>query len=191
MAESSRGSWIISIVALGIGIVALLLSLGIPFAAPGGAPGPQGQEGPQGPEGNGTLMVRSSTSAGQRITAVCNSYLGAEVTLTVPGPGTIVVTAQLQLFIEHGQGTDQVVRIGLSGVSGEGCSEDAPVFGGFFFISAPQPSDTYVFNPFLQRPFVIVNAGTYTYYVDTGMTSGASIGDRLAGGVMVAVFYPS
>ena len=156
-------------------------------AGPQGPPGADGPQGPAGPPGPGTLMGSSVVSTTQAITGTCSQYSGAQVTLTVPGPGTVVVTANPIIVLTHNAGTRNAVRVFLDTTSAV-CTSDGyyawtEVRGGL-----PGPED-YVAQLTPQEPFAIAAAGTYTFYLngvlyDTGPASffRASV---------VAVFYPS
>jgi len=154
---------------------------------PQGPPGADGPQGPAGPAGPGTLMGSSVVSTTQAITGTCSQYSGAEVTLTVPGPGTVVVTANPIIVLPHNAGTRNAVRVFLDTTSAV-CTSDGyyawtEVRGGL-----PGPED-YVAQLTPQKPFAIASAGTYAFYLngilyDTGPAS-------FYRGSIVAVFYPS
>ncbi len=211
-------NWL-SIAALGTGIVALAVSLGIPGPTgpvgpmgldgatgpqgPGGPQGlqgdpglqgPQGDPGLQGPPGPGTLMVWDGNVGNQVLTTECTNYLGAEVTITVPEPGTIVVTANAVVAIQHGFGTIDAVGVVL-GTSRTDCSTIGPegAFKTVLLVDSATPTEFFVEGLFLQRPFAVTAAGTYTIYLNIGLEdfSGASTLDQILWSSMIAAFYPS
>ena len=149
------------------GLVALLIP---------GAPGP------------GTLMAQNSHGGPMRIGSTCTHYLGAEVTIAVPGPGTVVVSATVGVGVNHSFGTNDEARIIVAASDSE-CA----ITNYTAFVSVPQTLST---DPFhfqtvsVLRPFA-VGAGSHTFYVNGVMASGADANDRFDSASLVAVFYPA
>ena len=209
MAAASSMGWLnwISIAALGTGIVALAVSLGVPGPVgptgpmgldgpvgsmgpmgPVGATGPIGAIGPQGPPGPGTLMDFDENSGNQALTTSCQNYVGSALFFTVFGPGTIVVTASAGFLIENTAGTADNLQIFID-PSISGCAID-PYYA-TYYVDTSSGSQFVLDVLFLQEPFVITAAGTYTFYLNTQMVSGQSPSDIIFQSSMIAVFYPS
>ncbi len=206
MAAASTMGWMswLSIAALGTGIVALAVSVGIPGpvgpmgpiglpgitgpAGPLGPTGATGPEGPQGPPGLGTLMAWDGNTGGQGLTSTCANFVGSAVTITVPGAGTVIVTASALIQIEHSTGIADVVRLFLD-TSTTGCVDDD--YSTWFFWNGLRPTALETHDHFIQKPFVIAAAGTHTFYLNAFMDAGQSGGDSIHRSSMIAVFYPS
>jgi hypothetical protein len=191
-----------------LSVVAIVIAMVMAFVLPGpqGATGAQGDAGPagaagtngldgtdgatgaQGPPGNGTIMAYSSSILVNNLQTTCTHHTNGNVTITVPGPGTIVVTSTVKISLDHTAGTDDVPRVFI-GTNATDCTIDA--WRAFLTISETQATDTYWVNIFVQKPFTIPAAGTYTYYVNGNMWSGQSGGDIYLASGTIAVFYPA
>ncbi len=185
-------------IAVGISTIAIVIALIEIFIIPGptgpeGDIGPQGSEGPQGeqgPQGKSTIMAYSTSSSIVYVAALpnCSHQPRAEVTITVPSPGIIVVTATVKVRINHTMGTDDVIRVFIGEEETE-CSDDE--WRSLYHISETQGTDIYWGSLFVQKPFIINNAGTYTFYINGQMWEGWSSEDVIYGSGTTAVFYPS
>ena len=149
--------------------------------------GAQGPAGPQGPQGNGTIMASDTNQGGFLIGSSCTHYTGSAVTITVAGPGTIVVTATVTIQIEHTVSVRDSVELFL-GTSNSDCNPDP--FYAAWRVDTNIPTSTHWFPTPLQETFTISTAGTYTFYLNGIMNEGASAGDIFSHSSMVAVFYP-
>jgi len=122
-----------------------------------------------------------------QVTSTCTRIVGSEVSITVPGPGTIVVYAKVWVQLEHmSGGTDQII---LTVNATTICTRD--LWAGDAFASFSLPPDNYYDTVPIFRPFAVGAAGTYTYGVNGVMFQGASAGDGIHKSVLVLVFYPS
>ena len=197
----SKLGTILSVVAVILAVAALTMSLVIPgpAGAPGapglngtdgtdGATGPQGPQGPQGPPGNGTLMARAAEGVAADIASTCTRFTGAEVTIDVPGPGTVVVTAVVVLDVSHTSGTRDLANVVIQQALTT-CPIDP--YRGLVVVQAGLPTDSYAVNVPLQRPFTVSGTGTITLGVNGQMAQGHDAGDQFYTASLVAVFYPS
>ncbi|MCJ2669764.1 MAG: hypothetical protein LN416_04550 [Candidatus Thermoplasmatota archaeon] len=118
----------------------------------------------------------------------CTAYAAAMVTITVPSDGYIVVSAQVQLGIEHTSGTQDawVISVGSSPLD---C--DNTVFGWNDTIEDDAATDPSVKRTAYAQRWFAVTSGTYDYYIVGYMFQGQSASDRFLWSNMVAVFYPS
>ena len=202
MAAASTMGWMnwLSIAALGIAVVALVASFGIAgpaLVAPQGPEGPQGPQGDPGPQGAGTVMAWDDNSGLQALTPTCTNYAGAAVAISVPGPGTVVVIANAQLQVELLDREDIVgVFIDTKNGTAEGCVVDA--YQGLLKIlhaatapGSPEPL-LWTTGVFVQKPFVITQAGTFTFYLNVLIDfEGQNPNDAIIFSSMIAVFYPT
>ena len=198
-------SWL-SIAALGTGIVALAVSLGIPgpagpvgpIGSPGvtgpvgptgpiGATGAQGPQGDTGPVGLGTIMAWQ-TAGGLPFTieTSCTNYLS--VTIDVPGPGSVVVSTTSQLGINHVSGNGDDMRY-MTGTSALDCNTDEAMQT--YLLDARLPSVFWVFGGASVEVFPVGAAGSFTYYLNAYMFLGQDTSDAFHRSSMVAVFYPT
>ncbi|OGS51475.1 MAG: hypothetical protein A3K65_04215 [Euryarchaeota archaeon RBG_16_68_12] len=213
-AQGSRMGMVLGAVAVVLAALALVLSLVIPGpigpTGPTGATGPvgpvgstgatgaagatgatgltgaNGPAGPQGPPGNGTLMV-SNGSATLTSIQTCTDYMS--ITITVPGPGTIVVTEVIHIWVDHTTGTADGWWFYVETTGGD-CA-DTPPYNWIDYLGSGDTSGNYNKMGTLIRPFTVSAAGTYTYHANLRMWVGGNALDRAQAGFMLAVFYPS
>jgi len=190
---------IVSAVSLTLGVVALIVALIGVIVNPGaagpagpvgadGQQGPQGNEGPTGPPGTGSILATNVSRETTTIQTICTHYAKAEVTITVPSQGTIVVSTVVQIYIDHTYGTTDSWYV-VHGLSAVDCGTWSQAAVG----SVPANVDSEGFlreSVFVQTTFD-VSAGTFTYYVNGYMISGQSANDWFWFSNSVAVFYPS
>jgi len=191
---SSLGKWL-SIVAVALAAVALVISVAVPgptgpAGANGtnGATGPQGAIGPTGPAGPGTLMAMNSTAAQVTIGSACTTYTSAEVNITVPRAGEIVIMASVMLDISHTAGTRDIAFVVIQNNTNL-CPDDP--YLGIMVVQSGLPTDTYWQSIPVNKNYTVSSAGTYTFYVNGRMTGGQNAGDRFWYANLIAVFYPA
>jgi hypothetical protein len=185
----------LSAAAIAVAVVALIAALVVPgpagpkgdtgLAGADGTNGLPGSTGPQGPPGNGTLMSSSFNSAATLIGSTCTNY--AQVAITVPSSGTVVVQAQVRVIIEHSLNTRDLLNLQLS------TDPAACGVGPYTWpvdVQTSYPSAVQFYGAAPQRAFS-VTAGAQTYYLNGIMNLGASPGDEFDEANLVAVFYPS
>jgi hypothetical protein len=126
----------------------------------------------------------STTNIGSSAT----QYDEAQVTLTVPGPGYIVVTSNVRVKISHTSGTLDNLELNHStGVSSMGSSNT--------LVDEEIPS-TYGTDTDMDRTFSVhsthgvTGAGTYTYYLVGRMVSGQDSGDLFWYAQTTGIYYP-
>lgn len=150
--------------------------------------GLQGPQGPEGPPGPGSLMAFSLIYTDTTLTDTCAAFTDAEVSITVPGPGRVLVTAQVRLDIYHTQGTADFWRLFLSNTPAN-CNNNA------WALASEIPStwgdDVSATQNSLQKVFNTPTAGTYTYYINGYMVLGSGDGDIHQLSNMVVIFFPS
>jgi len=165
-------------VSLGLSILAVALSL----VALGAALLAPALLGPR------TLMAQARRGGPVTIGATCTHYPSAEVSISVPGPGTIVVSATVGVGINHTVGVSDEARIFVAS-SPTDCTLDNYTA----FVSVPQslPTDPFHYEtvPIL-RPFAVRASGAYAFYVNGIIPSGWDPGDRFDSASLVATFYP-
>lgn len=153
-----------------------------------GAQGPQGDPGPQGPPGPGSLISVDVASTTTTIGSSCTAYVDAMVTITVPSDGIVVVSAQVQLRINHTQGTEDRWWVSVSDTPTD-C--DGTVFAWVDTIPQDAATDSSIDRSAYAQRWFGVSAGTYDYYI-VGIMAPGQIGDDVFWYAnMVAVFYPS
>ncbi len=174
-------------IALLVGIVALAVNFVVAGPTgpqgPAGADGAAGATGAQGPAGPGSLMFSANKTETIFIGAGCTNY--ANITVALPGPGTVVVTASTRWIIDHTSGTADTARAFL-GTSVTDCTVDE--YRVFAEIAAEAATGAHFLTLVAFEPFSVPAAGTYTYSVNADLGSG---NDRVYGAGLVAVFYPS
>jgi len=152
-----------------------------------GATGSQGPQGPQGPPGPGTLMNSSSRFTTMTFTT-CGNYTGSELSITVPGPGTIVVSAYVMFRIVHTTGSPTDVAQAVINVTANNCPNNA--YTSFENVLAAEPSGSFIKNTFVQLPTHVTASGTYTFYLNAAQWTGSGA-VTIERATMIAVFYPT
>lgn len=140
-----------------------------------------------------SVMAQSSRGGIVAIGSVCTHYPGAEVTLTAPGGGTIVVSATVGVGVNHSFGIGDETWIVVAASATECSMPDSTPFDSTAFVSVPAtlPTDRYHYETVpLLRSFS-VQGGPHTFYVNAFMAQGAGVGDRFDSASLVAVFYPA
>lgn len=154
-----------------------------------GTTGPQGPRGPAGVPGNGTL---TSIGIGSPPLATIGSSCtnsGVSVTITVPGPGELIVQGTTQLRINHTAGTEDrwLVAIGST-------TTECPTMPWSWVDSVGTNDPTqaqYWKSAYVQAPWGVTEAGTYTWYLNAYMIVGQDPYDMFIQTYMIVTFYPT
>lgn len=183
--SSSGSSKGLNLVAIALAAAAIVLAVVLPGpVGPAGPKGDTGATGAQGPQGV-TVIATGSNSVPHYIPYVCAPY--ANVTITVPGPGTVAVSASVRLSVLHTMGTEDVITVALDLQPGR-CANDSYLM--WYSPGSATPSSTINASVFVQKAFTVYAATTYRYYVSGYIWPGEGGSDFL-GASLVAVFYPS
>lgn len=157
-------------------------------AGPEGPQGPVGPQGPQGDPGPGAIIATGVSGSTTTIGIACTHYDNAEVTITVPSDGTIIVTAQIWVRISHTFGTEDSWRLAI----GENPTDCASAYYRWAdSITSNAPNDSDADRTGSPHRVFFVSAGTYTYYANGYMVSGQDVSDVFWYASLIAVFYPS
>jgi hypothetical protein len=155
--------------------------------------------GPTGPVGApGTRAVVNQTSDGQESTilSTCGSYPGSNVSFAAKGPGTIVVTATVSLYLQINLSNAADVYISLWNPS-TSCS---PTLNSYVYVGAPCRIANYPSQDLCQywpdislvQTFPVPSAGDYTISViGTARSAYSGNGCYFEGASVAGVFYPS
>jgi hypothetical protein len=158
-----------------IAIAIAVLALVIAFIIPGPAP-------------SGSIMAQHSVGRLEPMGSTCTHYPGAEVSISVPAAGIIVVSATVNVGIDHTFGFSDEARIVVATSSTE-CTFNN--YTGVVSVPFSLPTDSLHYETVpLLRPFSVSGAGTVTFYVNGFMFNGANLGDRFDSASLVAVYYP-
>lgn len=174
-AGESERRWVF--VALLFAAIALVLAVALP-----------GLLVPRGP-----VVARADVDAlptGRTLAAApgCTNVAGANVTIAAPSAGTIVVTANGRLLLNHSFGFEDTVGMFIGNASAR-CPYP---FGWVSDVAGYVPTDPFVEMSFsLTTTFTVSRGGTYTLYLNGHMWRGGDAADRLLTASVVAVFYPA
>ena len=141
-----------------------------------------------GAPGRGTIASYDEQEGGWTINATCTHYGDANVSITVPGPGTIIVTATIQVTLAHAAGTEDLVWMFI-GRTATDCALGTRLL--IANVEETEGSGNYIETVPGIRPVDVTGAGTYTFYVNGFMVNGQSSGDEFTRAEIVAVYYPS
>ncbi len=178
-------SLILSAIAVVLAAGALVVAFAVPGpTGPGGATGSTGATGPRGPAGNGTIQGSFyDYNETAMVMTNCTTDAGANVTLTVPTSGTVVLTAFENFIVGHTTGTYDAIDL-AGGTPANYCM----FFRGNVYVPANQPTGGYVLAGTLIVSLPIARAGTYTFSVSAVNYGGSAAFEYVS---MSAVFYPS
>jgi hypothetical protein len=134
------------------------------------------------------IVAQHSVGGPVTITSSCTHYPGAEVSISVSAAGIIVVSATVNVGIDHTFGFSDEARIVVATSSTE-CTFNN--YTGVVSVPFSLPTDSLHYETVpLLRPFSVSGAGTVTFYVNGFMFNGANLGDRFDSASLVAVYYP-
>jgi hypothetical protein len=135
-----------------------------------------------------SIMAQHSVGGAKPMGSTCTHYPGAEVSISVPAAGIIVVSATVNVGIDHTFGFSDEARIVVATSSTE-CTFNN--YTGIVSVPFSLPTDSLHYETVpLLRPFSVSGAGTVTFYVNGYMFNGASLDDRFDSASLVAVYYP-
>jgi len=137
-----------------------------------------------------TFVVGNESEQTTTITSSCTDYDDLVVTVSAPGPGIIVVNANIQLWVRHTQGNWDYARMWI-GTSPTDCTDELG-FGAdttYFKVEPEMPST--VMHPWLtmRKLLHVEKAGTTTFYV-TGTNAGTPNTVSFFFGHMDAMYIP-
>jgi hypothetical protein len=138
-----------------------------------------------------TFMVYDGTANTTAIGANCTSYAGLAVPITVPGPGTIVVEANIDLYIDHvPQGPGQTEVDLWIGTSATDCTSDTAIAGDMLiYLMQNEPTGGYWPWVTMKKVMHVETAGTHTFYA-TGKHVQGTDAPFFYWGHMDATFIP-
>ena len=115
-------------------------------------------------------------------------YDDAQVELTVPGPGYVVVTSTVQARFDHAYGTIDALILGHSTDPGMLPSGYSQVYDD---IPAEFPTVSGYYRTFsVHSTHEVPSAGTYTYYLVGAMDLGGNAGDVFVSSQTTGIYYP-
>lgn len=130
----------------------------------------------------------ASATFGNAVTieATCTNYMA--VTITVSGPGSVVVTTTSIISFDHTSGTIDNMRY-MTGTSASDCVEDEA--SQIYDVDPNVPTSLWIGGGASTEAFTVFTAGSFTYYLNGFMLFGQDPNDEFLAASMVAVFYPS
>ena len=129
------------------------------------------------------------TETPQTIPTSVGQLGAAQVSLTVPGPGLIVITTKVWVTLSHTTGT--IDRLLLNH------SDSSSTLGATATLVYEEVPSEYASVSNLDRTFTVLSshavasAGTHTFYLVGRMDSGGDASDQFNNCHMVAVYYPT
>ncbi|HEV8358931.1 MAG TPA: hypothetical protein VGR28_00600 [Candidatus Thermoplasmatota archaeon] len=133
-------------------------------------------------------LATDTAVATTTITLACVNYADAQVTISWPSSGRVVVDADAWLKINHVVGTRDMAEI-MVGTTNTDCGSPA-FYWGVHSIAANEPTEVYDDTVHLSRTFVVAGAGSQTYFLNGMMFQGQDANDWFWFAAMNAVFYP-
>jgi hypothetical protein len=169
-----RVALILAVAALVLGVSALGVSLGAYGSSQGNGPG--------------VIVSHATFNAGGGLIphGSCQNVTSLILKINVSGPGTVVVSANVQVTLYHSGAYYAAAGIYVSNAS-TSCP-GAPVLA---YIDSGAASGTYIEDVSAMYSFAVTTAGTDSFYV-TGYDYSTGT-DHTEGGFvnMVAIFYPT
>ena len=136
---------------------------------------------------NRVPFATTMSGATTYLTNTWANYVNGTVSITVPGPGNIVVEANAYMELDHTNGTADNLFLNIGTTATDGGSPYDEVAW-----TIPSTDPTSALSPYtftVRKVFNVTAAGTYTYYLNGEMTSGASGSDNFYWCRMIATFY--
>jgi len=132
------------------------------------------------------VVATASSTSVLDLAETCQNQPDGHVTITAPGPGTLIVEASVTLVRTHLEGTEDSVHLNLSPTSGD-CGDYGPqAFQSVVPSNLPNFSSAY-HQYIVRRTVSIGTAGSSTCYLNAfRLGSFASISSSY----LTAVFYP-
>ena len=131
-------------------------------------------------------MASATLITPMTIEVTCTNYMS--VTITVPGPGLVVVWATSVLSFDHTFGT--IDNMGyMTGTSVTDCVQD--VASQIYDVDPAIPTSLWIGGGATMEVFTVATAGSVTYYLNGFMVFGQDPNDVFISATMVAVFYPA
>ena len=141
--------------------------------------------GPAGPDGGIIIDVDGGFTA-TNIGIACTAFPNLNVTLTVSGPGTIIVQSTVVVRLEHASGS--LDNVWVSVADPIDCTLTPST--GLALVSNLAASGLYYETVPLLRVFNVTSAGNYSFGVNALSQAGWSLGDLFVHGTLLAVYYP-
>ena len=116
-------------------------------------------------------------------------HTGARATLTVPGPGYIVVQSRVWFTLDHASGTSDKLYLEHS-TSSTSSSGD---YSNYTFWEIPASLGTandLDRTVMVSNTFEVASGGTYSYYLIGWMTEGYDVGDKFTYSQTTGIYYP-
>lgn len=133
-------------------------------------------------------LFTGSTGSTTYFTTTCQNYAGGTVTVTAPAAGRVLVQANAYVQLDHTTGTVDTLALGI-GTTATDCGSATNQVNWQIPAAYPtHPLQNMTFT--VRRDFTVPAAGTYTYYLNGMMSSGASGSDRFWFASLDAVYYP-
>jgi len=132
------------------------------------------------------VFAASNTANTTTIGSACTNYLS--VSVTVPAAGTVAVEATNWISLNHANGTQDFTII-FVGSSSSDCGDYFGAWAGT--VPAIIASGTVQQTASPRNVFTVSGAGTYTYYLNGYMSSGADASDWFYYARMFATYYPN
>lgn len=135
-------------------------------------------------------LATDTSSSTTYLSGTCQQYANAELSITVPTSGQIVVSGQAWMRVQHATaGTDNRIEVAI-GTSPTDCG--SAQYRGVHEVPGHFPTSTNYFDATIDtRRTFSVSAGTHTYYVTGRITSGyAANTDSFWYASMDATFIP-
>jgi len=132
--------------------------------------------------------MNSSSRSSTMTFTTCGNYTGSELSITVPGPGTIVVTAYVMFRIIHTTGASTDTAQVVINNTADNCPNNA--YTSFENVLTAEPSGSFIKNTFVQLPSYVAAAGTYAFYLNAARWGGTG-SVTIERATMIAVFYPT
>ena len=138
-----------------------------------------------------TFMVYDTSTMSPSIGGGCTPYTGLEVPVTTPGPGTIVVEANVQLWIDHIVQLDPTSFTTYIGTSPTDCTADIGSGGdSSVAVMYKEPAGDYWPWLWMKKIMHVDTAGTYTFCINGMGVYDSTDSAQFWFGYMDAMFIP-
>jgi hypothetical protein len=137
-----------------------------------------------------TFVIGNESEASTTFGRTCTDYDDLVVPVYAPGPGIIIVNANVNLSIGHNNGTEDIANLWI-GTSPTDCTEELGFGADMLLLDIAPQLPTNQMHPWLtmRKILHVEHAGTTTFYV-TGRNAGAMNTVSFWYGHMDAMYIP-
>jgi hypothetical protein len=135
-----------------------------------------------------SIAAADTSASTTYFTTSCLAYAGAEVTIDAPTAGTIIVSANVRIRVDHTTGTEDRLYATIGNTATDCASS---YYRAYYEVPSAWPTANTIEATLAPRRTFAVSAGSHTYYITGDSESGEATSDRFWYGEIDALFVPN